>query len=92
MSAVPIGPVPPRTREEIVADMDRLIVELDNVEDDSAEGWVLMDWVVVPLWDRITDGEATGYICRRPGTAGWRLRGMLHDALMWASSPTSDLD
>lgn len=91
MSAVPAGPAR-RTREEIVADIDQLIVELDAVEDDGTEGWVLVDWVVVPLWDRLDRGEATGYICRRPGTAGWRLRGLLRDALMWASDKSSDED
>lgn len=44
-----------RSREEIVADVEALLLELEDLKEGEDEGWVLQDWVVVERWQRLNE-------------------------------------
>lgn len=59
-----------RTRDDVVAEINKLFVELDQVSPepfDLDQGWLVQDWVVVQRWVRLDqNGKVRGTFVVHP--------------------------
>lgn len=71
-----------RSRGEIVADIEQLLIELANEETpDENQGWQLSDFMVIELWSRLNEvdevDESVTVTHRQRAMAPWRAHGLL---------------